>query len=88
LVRKTANGDLFLEGLPVYIAGSVATANDLPMSGEAVGECYIISNMLLGIWTGKQWLVGDHPINPSDASAIDAETINQTLLQTGFQAIT
>jgi len=88
LVRKTANGDLLLEGLPVYIAGSVATTADLPVSGEAMGECYFIGNTLLGTWTGKRWLVGDNPIKTSNASAIDAETINQTLLQTGFQAIT
>ena len=88
LVRKTANGDLLLEGLPVYIAGSVATASDLPVTGEAVGECYLIGNALLGTWTGNRWLVGDSPINAGDATAIDAETINQTLLQTGFQAIT
>ena len=95
LVRKTANGDLLLEGLPVYIAGSVAAASDLPVSGEAVGASYIIGDKMLGTWTGKQWLVrnsdgtcdcpSDNTIN---ASAIDADTINQTLLQTGFQAIT
>jgi len=88
LVRKTANGDLLLEGQPVYIAGSVATTADLPVSGEAAGECYLIGNTLLGTWNGKQWLVGDSPVNTSDAAAIDAETINRTLLQTGFQAIT
>jgi hypothetical protein len=32
--------------------------------------------------------VGDSPINMGDASAMDTETINQILLQTGFQAIT
>jgi len=95
LVRKTANGDLLLEGLPVYIAGSVAAAGDLPVSGEAVGASYIIGDKLLGTWTGKQWHVRnsdgtcDCPSGgTNNASAIDAETINQTLLQTGFQAIT
>ena len=88
LVRKTANGDLILEGLPVYIAGSVDNAADLPVSGKATGECYLIGNTLLGTWTGKRWLVGDSPINMGDASAMDTETINQILLQTGFQAIT
>ena len=87
LVRKTANGDLLLEGQPVYIAGSVATAGDLPVSGEAVGTSYLIGDTILGTWTGKQWLVRNDD-GTSDAAAIDAETINQTLLQTGFQAIT
>ena len=94
LVRKTANGDLRLEGLPVYIAGSVATQADLPVSGEAVGESYIIGDQLLGTWTGKRWLVresdgdGSGENHTSSVSAIDAETLNQTLLQTGFQVLT
>ena len=95
LVRKTANGDLLLEGLPVYIAGSVAAVTDLPVSGEAMGESYIIGDTMLGIWTGTRWLVRNSdgtcdcpPDGTSNAVAIDADTINQTLLQTGFQAIT
>ena len=88
LVRKTASGDLRLEGLPVYIAGSVTTQADLPMSGEAVGESYIIGDQLLGTWTGNQWLIRESETGAmSSAAAIDAETINQTLLQTGFNAI-
>ena len=95
LVRKTASGDLRLEGLPVYIAGSVTTQADLPVSGEAVGESYIIGDSLLGTWTGKRWLVRESDTTgdcsgistTSNAAAIDAETINQTLLQTGFNAI-
>ena len=94
LVRKTANGDLRLEGLPVSIAGSVATQADLPVSGEAVGESYIIGDSLLGTWTGKRWLIcesdcdcsGENTI--SGVAAIDAETLNQTLLQTGFKVLT
>ena len=96
LVRKTANGDLRLEGRPVYIAGSVATQADLPVSGEAVGESYIIGDSLLGTWTGTRWLVRENDTSgdrsgegtTNGAAAIDAETLNQTLLQTGFKAIT
>ena len=91
LVRKTANGDLRLEGQPMYIAGSVASQADLPVSGEAVGESYIIGDALLGTWTGKQWLIREGEADEraiSGASAIDADTLNQTLLQTGFQVPT
>ena len=96
LVRKTANGDLLLEGLPVYIAGSVAAKTELPVSGVAVGEGYIVGKDTFAVWIGK-WIFygnegGEHcdclPESTSSVTAIDAETINQTLLQTGFQAIT
>ena len=98
LVRKTANGDLLLEGLPVYIAGSVAAEADLPVSGEAIGEGYIVGTdkPFLAVWMGKWFLYGTNggehcdcpPESTNSVTAIDAETINQTLLQTGFQAIT
>jgi hypothetical protein len=74
----------------------VATTADLPVSGEAVGESYFVGNHhqpLLAVWTGTQWKVdygtddlGENPTT-SDIAAIDAETINRTLLQTGFQPI-
>ena len=95
LIRKTVNGDLRLDGLPVYIAGTVDAVAKLPQSGDAIGECYWVGNAtskLLYLWNGDFWAC----INSGEGNgngvcndtAIDPATINQTLLQTGFPAIT
>jgi hypothetical protein len=93
LIRKTANGDLQLDGLPVYIAGTVATVANLPQSGKAIGESYWVGSgqsKFLYIWNGDLWDCkkdSSVSINGNDAVALDAATINQTLLQTGFPTI-
>jgi hypothetical protein len=91
LIRKTTNGELQLDGYPVYIAGTVDAAAHLPHSGEAVGESYWVGSepsKVLYIWNGNFWDGNNgNEGSGSDAAALDAASINQTLIQTGFPAI-
>ena len=93
LIRKTANGDLRLEGFPVYVAGTVATEGDLPVSGESIGESYVVGKDQFAVWIGK-WIFYSHKNGEScdcpsdhDCEPMDADEMNQLLLQTGFPPI-
>ena len=89
LIRKTASGDLQLDGIPVFIAGSVTTEADLPVSEDRIGAAYFVGNSSFCVWNGKSWTrVASGGGNDSGhlpcAAEIDNETINQLLLKTGF----
>jgi hypothetical protein len=83
---------LVLDGLPVYIAGSVATESDLPEAGESIGASYVVGNdePLLAVWIGK-WIFygqdGGEPPRAGNTAAMDAGTINHILQQAGFPTI-
>jgi hypothetical protein len=77
----------------LYIAGTVHAAADLPLCGEAAGECYWDGSghaKTLYLWNGECWdCTNSSTGNSGEAhTAIDSESINKTLLQTGFPVIT
>jgi hypothetical protein len=75
LVRKTANGDLTLDGVPVHIVGTTVAKTDLPVSGNEVGAGYFVGNDGLGIWDGIQWVYLGIP-GMSDMLAIISTAVN------------
>ena len=75
LIRKTANGDLKLDGVPVHILGTIASKTDMPVSGIEVGAGYFVGNDLLGIWDGMQWVYLGIP-SMSDMEAIASSAVN------------
>jgi hypothetical protein len=55
LIRKTPDGDVQLDGTPIFIAGSVTSKNQLPISGIDVGEAFFVDTESLCVWNGTQW---------------------------------
>ena len=88
LIRKTASGDLQLDGIPVFIAGSVTAEADLPVSEERIGAAYFVGNGAFCVWNGKSWTKNEWSSGTCNAAAIDSKTINRILQQTGFPEIT
>ena len=88
LIKKTASGDLQLDGIPVFIAGSVTAEADLPVSEERIGAAYFVGNGAFCVWNGKSWTKNEGNTGICNAAAIDSKTINRILQQTGFPEIT
>ena len=99
LVRKTANGDLELDGFPIHIAGTVDSESALPVLDNVKGAIFevVINDLLcsLHFWSGKQWdcIFSTEENTSKDTSGdcsitpIDTTTLNQILQQTGFPVI-
>jgi len=83
LIRTTENGNLQLEGLPLYIAGTVASVTDLPPCGQSMGELYIVENVgqpVLYVWTQTEWVV----LNPRNTLFPMTEEIIKTIIDKHF----
>jgi hypothetical protein len=63
------------EGAGVQLKGSVATVGDLPMSGNVIGDSYIVdASGDLYVWTGAAWDNVGKIVGPAGPQGIQGQT--------------